>query len=94
MHGNWFCRAVVGQPRIPAVVAPFPVNYVWYVIEISSRPDQAGIGVWSIVKEVNPTADDWQLSRMTGDMILRNGISYNYCTHDGDRLIVPVMVTA
>ena len=93
-HGNWLCQAIKGQTRIPPLLAPFPVKYVWYVIDISSRPGQAGIGVWSIVKELNPAANDWQLARMTGDMIVRNGISYNYCTHDGDKLIVPVMVAA
>ena len=77
-HGNWLCQAVNGQPRIPPLLAPFPVTYVWYVIDISSRPGQAGIGVWSIVKELNPTANDWQLARMTGDMVVRNEISYKY----------------
>jgi hypothetical protein len=91
VHGNWLCPAVQGQPRIAAAAAPFPVTYVWYVIDVSARPGQAGLGVWSIVKELNPTANDWQLARLVGDMIERNHISYNYCTHDGDRLMVPVI---
>ena len=80
------------QPHISPSGAPFPVSYVWYVIDISLRPADTGVGVWSIVKEVNPTANDWQIARMVQDMIFRNGIRYNYCTHDGDRLIVPVLV--
>jgi hypothetical protein len=91
VHGNWLCPAVQNQPRIGPAPAPFPVSYVWYVIDVSARPGQAGIGVWNIVKDVNPTANDWQLARLVGDMIERNGISYNYCTHDGDRLMVPVV---
>ena len=92
VHGNWLCASIKSQPRISPALAPFPVHYVWYVIDVSARPGQAGIGVWSIVKELNPSANDWQLARMVGDMVERNDIGYNYCTHDGDRLIVPVMV--
>jgi hypothetical protein len=92
VHGNWLCPAVRRQPQIGPAVAPFDVTYVWYVIDLSVRPEQAGIGVWTIVAEVNPTAGNWELARLAADMIKRNGISYNYCTHDGDRLMVPVMV--
>jgi hypothetical protein len=91
VHGKWLCPAVQNQPHIGPARAPFPVTYVWYVIDITARPGQAGIGVWSIVKELNPAANDWQLAVLVGDMIDRNGISYNYCTHDGDRLMVPVV---
>ncbi len=94
--GKDYC-AGIRQDYIYPSAAPFPVRYVTIVFDPVLYPELAHKGLYQAIRvaeahfATTPVAlSDHQLYQLAADTIRHEGMSYNYCVHDGQSLVVAI----